>query len=456
MSTTMTSQQFAEFENFMHENPDIDTIEVLVTDLNGILRGKWLPRKHLQRVLEGNFKMPLSAVTADIWGRDVASLCAQTGDGDGICRPVAGSLKRIPWLSSPTAQLLLKMSTEDGDPWGCDPRVVLERVVDRYRARGWRAVTAAELEFYLFLERADHCGAPQLPVTRSNGHCQIGGQIFNTDTMHEYADLLHAIRTACRDMEVPLDTIVKELSPAQFELNLQHVDDPLVAADNTQWLKRTIKNIAQQHGYIASFMAKPLAHLDGNGLHVHASIVDTNGHNLFDDGTPEGSQILRNAVAGLQQTMAETFLLYAPHINSYRRFKSGSHAPVAPTWGYENRDVALRIPNGDHNARRIECRVAGADANPYLTLATILASMLWGIEHQRQPSEPQTAGYTEQKPSLPRHWFEALQNFEQSTRIGAMLGEDFQRAYGAIKQAEQHEFEGLISAMEHDTYLVLS
>ncbi len=453
-STAPLTQQ--ELEAFFQQHPEIETVEVLLTDLNGVLRGKWLPVENVRRVIDGNFKMPLTSVAPDIWGRDVPSLCEATGDGDGICQAVAGSLKTIPWLKRPTAQLLLRMSEDNGAAWGYDPRVVLENVYRRYRTLGLNPVTAPELEFYLFLEQRTALGAPQLPSTRLNGNTRIGGQIFNTDAMHEYADLLHAIREACAELEVPLDTIVKELSPGQFELNLHHVDNPLTAADNAQQLKRIIKSLAQQHGFIASFMAKPFGDLDGNGMHIHASIVDDAGNNIFDDGTDRGSDALRHALAGLQHSMSDTFLIFAPHMNSYRRFKAGSHAPVAPTWGYENRDVSMRIPNGDHRARRIEYRVAGADTNPYLAMAALLAGMLYGIENKLEPTAPAAKGYSVQKPSLPRTWWDALGTFEESDYVKSQLGETFQNAFSAVKHFEQNEFEGNISALEYDTYLILS
>ena len=455
-STSTVNQPFTaeQLNEFLQQHPQIDTVEVLLTDLNGIQRGKWLPINNLSRVIEGNFKMPLSSVAPDIWGRDVDPLCEATGDGDGICQAVTGSLQVIPWLKRPTAQLLLRMTEENGTPWGYDPRVVLENVYKKYRERGLNPVTAPELEFYLFLEQRTPLGAPQIPATRLNGQTQLGGQIFNTELMHEYGDLLHDMREACDALNVPLDTIVKELSPGQFELNLHHVDNPLLAADNAQNLKRVIKNIARQHGYIASFMAKPFGDLDGNGMHIHASIVDDEGRNIFDDGTEKGSDMLRHAIAGLQHSMSDTFLMFAPHINSYRRFKAGSHAPVAPTWGYENRDVSMRIPNGDCRARRIEYRVAGADANPYLTQAALLAGMLYGIDNKLEPTEPAGQGYSKQKPSLPRTWWDALRTFEQSEYVKTQLGDAFQQAFSTVKHFEQAEFEGNISALEYDTYLL--
>jgi len=282
---------------FLEENPGIETVEVVLTDLNGIYRGKWLPAATAGKVLSGQFKIPLTAVSPDIWGRDVPLLCEKTGDGDGICEAIEESIRALPWLPRPTAQLFLQLNTEDGTPWGFDPRVVLKRVFEMYTARGLTPVCAPELEFYLFEEGRDREGKPRVPATRVNGDCQIGGQLYSTEVMQETASLMHEIRETCELMSVPLDGLLKELAPGQYELNLHHVDNPLQAADNAQLLKQVIKSVARKHGYIASFMAKPFGDRDGNGFHTHVSILDDSGDNIFDDGTERGSDLLRNAIA---------------------------------------------------------------------------------------------------------------------------------------------------------------
>ncbi|ARN73076.1 glutamine synthetase family protein [Oceanicoccus sagamiensis] len=442
---------------FLADNPDIEIIEVLFTDLNGALRGKWLPANKLESVFNwGDFKMPLTTTTPDIWGRDVAALCASTGDGDGLCSPIISSLKRLPWTERPTAQLFLQMHGEDGSPWGFDPRVVLKNVVAKYQTLGLRPVTAPELEFHLLLEQRDAMGVPQLPDSRCNGKTKIAGQLYSIDMMQEQAALLHEIREAAQTMELPLDGLLKELGPGQYELNLYHLDDPLQVADNMQLIKRLIKGMAKKHGYIASFMAKPFADQEGNGLHCHTSLLDKNGHNLFDNNDEQGTDVLRHAVAGLAETMAESMLIFAPHLNSYRRFTAGSHISLAPTWGYENRAAALRIPNGNTRARRIEHRVAGADANPYLMLAVILAGIIHGISNQLTAQPPINDNSQPPEPSLPNNWHSALALFQHSDFIKQQLGTDFHRAFCAVKQAEQAEFARAISPFEYDSYLVMA
>jgi len=439
---------------FLADNPDIEVFEVLLVDLNGVLRGKWIPRDTFESVLDGRLKMPLTAVTPDIWGRDVPALCSHTGDGDGIVVPTLRTLNRIPWLKRPTAQIFGYL-TDAGEPWGFDPRVVLANIQRRFEARGLRAVVAPELEFMLLGSGRDADGVPVIPGSRINGPRPVGGQLYSTDLMHEYADVLHEMRECCNALDLGVETLVKELAPAQYEINQKHLDDPLHAADNAQLMKRVIKDVAAKHGYVATFMPKPFTHLDGNGFHAHISVIDRDGNNIFDDGGEEGTDALRHAVAGLAATMKDLMLVFAPHRNSYRRYAVGTHIPRAPTWGYENRDVALRIPCGDPGARRIEHRVPGADANPYLVLAALLAGVLHGLDNELDAAPP-VAGSEEQEHTLAGDWLTATRDFEASELVPAYLGQPFRDAFLAIKHFEQAEFDRKVNAFEYDTYLVTS
>jgi glutamine synthetase len=441
---------------YLAEHPETEIVEVVLTDLNGVYRGKWLPVNAIDKVLEGRFKMPLTAVSCDIWGRDVPALCRETGDGDGLCEALEETIRPLPWISRPTAQLFLQLNTEDGTPWEYDPRVVLRNVSQRFTDLGLTPVCAPELEFYLFSEERDNQGRPLVPSSRVNGQCRIGGQLYSTEVMHEKEELMHEIREACDLMGIPHDGLLKELAPGQYEINLHHVDSPLAAADNAQLLKQAIKSVSRKHGYIASFMAKPFGDRDGNGFHTHVSLLDRDGRNVFDDGTDKGSDLLRHAIAGLAAVMADSMLLLAPHRNSYRRLQRGVHGPLVPNWGYENRYVAMRIPNGEGAARRIEHRIAGADANPYLSLTAILAGILHGLERKQEPEPPTQAGPDKPKASLPGNWETALAAFEQSAFIRDALGARFQHAMTEIKRVEQEQFLAQVSPLEYDSYLVLA
>ncbi len=352
---------------------------------------------------------------------------------------------------------MLQLNTEEGTPWGYDPRVILQRVCKRFEALGLTPVCAPELEFYLLPEDRQADGTPRIPATRANGTCTIGGQLYSTEVMQEQAVLLHEMREACELMQLPLEGLVKELAASQYELNLEYVDDPLLAADNAQMLKQD----GQERGAeittsSPAFMAKPFGDRDGNGFHTHVSLLDRKGRNVFDDGTARGSDTMRHAIAGLAQTMADSMLIFAPHNNSYRRLRRGVHGPLVPSWGYENRYVALRIPNGEGEARRIEHRIAGADANPYLGLAAILSGIAYGIENKLQADEPTVGGPQDVNPVLPGNWYEALHAFENSEFIAEALGADFQQAFCAIKHMEQLEFSGTVNPLEYNSYLVLA
>jgi glutamine synthetase len=265
---------------------------------------------------------------------------------------------------------------------------------------------------------------------------------------------MHAIRDACIAQNLPIDTLIKESGPSQYEINLYHSPDALVAADQAMLLRRVIKALARKHGLRATFMAKPFGQLAGNGMHVHCSVLDARGNNAFDDGTGKGNALLREAVAGCLAGMADSMLLFAPNLNSYRRFQRGTYAPLAPCWGYENRTVSLRIPADAPHATRIEHRVAGADANPYLAIAAILAGMLHGMENKLQAPPPLAGNaYELLEPSLPRYWPDALARFERSGFIAHNFGRVFQNVYSVLKHQEMADFDGQVTPLEYHACL---
>jgi glutamine synthetase len=266
--------------------------------------------------------------------------------------------------------------------------------------------------------------------------------------------LLEDIRRSCELQELPFDGIVKESAPSQYEINMQHVDNPVLAADQIQLMKRLIKGVARKHGLIASFMAKPFENEAGNGMHVHCSILDDMGKNVFDDGGPLGTDLLRHSIAGCMEYMAESMAIFAPNYNSFRRFQPGVHAPTSPCWGYENRTVSVRVPAGKSTARRLEQRVAGADVNPYLVFAVLLAAVYDGIQQKLDPGEPiEGDGYAQAGETLPAYQPEALKLFEGSEFIKRNLGKELQRIYSLSKWQENAEFRSRITELEYQSYL---
>jgi glutamine synthetase len=189
-------------------------------------------------------------------------------------------------------------------------------------------------------------------------------------------------------------------------------------------------------------------------MHVHVSMLDGEGRNVFDDGTERGTPLLHQAIAGCLQHMSDSMIIFSPGYNGYRRFQPGTHAPTYPSWGYENRTVAVRVPAGSHAARRLEHRVPGADANPYLLLAVILAAMLEGIETQASPGSPTRGdGYSQKAGSLPGYMHEALDRFRSSDFIRASLGGEMQRIFTLTKEQEVAEFRRRVSLLEYQSYL---
>ena len=354
---------------FLQQHPDLEVFEVLLPDINGQLRGKWVSRENLAKVFGGGFKLPVSTIAFDIWGRDIGATVFEDGDADGVCLPEPATLARVPWLPRATGQVLVSMGTVHASAYAGDPRTVLANVLARYARLGLRPVVAAELEFYLFERERNADGTPRHTQTASGGRALVGGQTYGIEAMQDVGELMHGVREAAAVQGLPVDTLITEAAPSQFEINLFHQDDALRACDQALLLKRAIKGVARAQGRLASFMAKPFGDLAGNGMHIHFSLVDASGRNVFDDDTDQGSELLRHAVAGCLATMPEAMALFAPNVNSYRRLRLGSHAPHAPTWGYENRTAAVRIPGGSRSAIRLEHRVCGADANPYLAVA---------------------------------------------------------------------------------------
>ena len=441
-------------EQFLQDNPDIEIFEVILHDLNGTHRGKWLPREQIAKVFEGGYKMPQNTCSLDAWGRDLDELVQQSGDADGVCTAHPETLARVPWAEKPTAQVVVSMGSFGGDePYGGDPRMVLQSVLDRYAKLGLRPVVASEMEFHLFELDRDNFGQPQHSQRALNGSPALGGQTYGMDIMRETAPLMDAIADAAKFQNLPVDTLITEFGPSQFEINLNHQDCAMRACDQGSMLKRAIRNVARSHNKVASFMAKPFAEQVGNGMHIHFSLIDAKGNNVFDDGTDTGSKLLNHAVAGCLATMADSMAIFAPNINSYRRMVPGCYAPLAPNWGYENRTTAIRIPGGDHRAIRIEHRVAGADANVYLTVAAILAGALYGIENTLAAPQAVVGDAGDVEAVLPHFWQDALEVFEQSDFIGDYLGAELQKTFSLCKRKEKSEFDSRVTLLEYDAYL---
>lgn len=417
------------------------SIQVGACDLNGVMRGKRIPKSQLDKALQGGMRMPLSVSCVDIWGRDIdgCAMIFEDGDGDGVCQPIRDHAVPALWLGPNVELIPVWMFTETGAPSPFDPRQALAALLERYAAKGLTPVIATELEFYLS------------PLSGSAGFVTEG--VLSLHQLNQIAPLLDDIYAACAAQGIPADAAISECGAGQFEINLLHRPDALLAADDAVFFKSIVKGCALSHGYQANFMAKPYGTAPGNGLHAHFSMLDKDGRNVFDNGTEAGSETLKAAVAGVVAGMAESTLIFAPHFNSYRRLRPNSHAPTAITWGYENRTAAVRIPGGASAARRIEHRVAGADANPYLVLTAILGAALHGIEMGLTPP-PSVDGnsYAADAPQLPSDWSPAISAFETGPIMASIFPEHLRDVFVQAKRQEQSRFLDTVTAFEQDTY----
>ena len=428
-------------------------VEALITDCNGIARGKWLPVQKLDTIEKQGLKLPKSALGLDVWGRDIPALAHANGDIDGYCHLVEGSLR--PLLTErgvDQAQVLLSMFDKDGSPYMGDPRQVLQALVTRFTEKELKPCMAVELEFSL-LPKPETSEAIGTALREQNA---VGGNLYALSELDYHGPLLEALRQAFDTQDLPYEGIIKESAPSQFEINVAHSDDVMLLADQVIRMQRTIRAVSARHGFVASFMPKPIDDEAGNGLHVHCSLLDENGTNVFDDGGEEGSDLLRYAVAGCLELLPASMLLFAPSFNAYRRFQPGNHAPTESAWGYDNRTTAIRIPESPSAARRIEHRVAGADANPYLVLAAVLAGIWHGIENTLSPPDPIEGNAWDQEidaPALPTTMDEAISVFDKSDVLSSYLTGEFKTLFLATKVQEWNEFAKRVTEFELETYL---
>ncbi|MBR9863847.1 MAG: glutamine synthetase [Rhodobacteraceae bacterium] len=440
-------------KNWFEDHPEVETVFACVCDLNGTLRGKRIPVEQAEKAIVGGIRMPLSAVSVDIWGEDIenSALVFETGDSDGVCEFTGRDLLPINWTARPSAMAMLWMHKEDGTPFVADPRRALDAVVQRYAALGLTPVVATELEFYLVDPSGDQPRAPHSPVS---GKRLDSDGVLSLDELQHFDAFLNDVYAACAEQDIPADAAISENGAGQFEINLLHVNDPLKAADDAVLFKRLVRGVARKHGFAATFMAKPFGARAGSGFHVHFSLLDGNGDNVFDNGGEEGSDTMLSAVAGLLATMQQNSLTFAPHENSYRRLMPGAHAPTGVAWGYENRTAAIRIPGGNHKARRIEHRVAGADANPYLVLTSILGGALHGIENKMQPPAPITGdAYRQKLTHLPLDWASAIEAFAEGTHVPEIFSEQLQTLLVECKAQELKRFSRHVTDFEYHSYL---
>jgi len=460
MASQQISKLNAELNRFLKKYPETDVMELLIADLPGVLRSKRIRRAEFAKIFKDGFCLPGGTVLLDTLGDVVEGIpwSSIDGDPDANARIVPGSLAPVPWTQRPSAQALFRFYTRDGKPFFADPRYVLERCAAPLYKMGLKIVMATELEFYLLDADADKPTQRVLRVP-GIGRPQPGPQVYSPDDLWEIQSFLNDLDDVCKAQNIPAGTTTSEFAPGQFEINLMHVDDPVLACDHGVLLKRAIKAVARQHGLVACFMAKPFEEDSGSGLHVHMSLVDKNGVNYFSGGkeknaSPPYTARLRHAIGGLAKTMAECTAIFAPNANSYRRLRPEMFAPVEPNWGANHRNVSLRIPVSDANNLRFEHRTSGADANPYLVTAAILAGVHYGLKNKCDPGRMVEEGEViTLKQKIPNRWDAAIDLFSRSKILPEYLGEEYCRLYTAHRRSESQRFHNTVSNVDFDWYM---
>jgi len=447
----------AEAEAFLAAHPEVRSIEAFLIDANGVPRGKLLHREELLAAYRNGRPLPASILGLTINGEDVpeTGLVWDVGDADCWTFPLASSLTLQPWRTKPTGQVQLAMHPEKGLPAAvADPRRVLQRVIAELAADGLHPVMAVELEFYLLDSARDAAGRPQ-PARLGNGSRPDAPQVYGVLELEQLQPFFDDLYDACEVQRLPVRTAISEYAPGQLEITLEHRSDALQAIDEGVRYKRLVKGVAAKHGLQACFMAKPFGDLPGSGLHMHVSLADAQGNNLYASEDPTGTPLLRHSIAGMMDRMRESLALFCPTANSFRRFQANSYAPLALTWGVNNRTVSLRVPAGPPESRHVEHRIAGADANLYLTVAAVLSGIGKGLAERIDPGAPVTGnGYALAQPRVfPATWHEAIERAAASEFLHTALGEGLMKILLAVKRQECERFMAEVTPLDYAWYL---
>ncbi|MCB1517471.1 MAG: glutamine synthetase [Hyphomicrobiaceae bacterium] len=438
-----------EYADYCTQHGVPDRLELLLCDINAVMRGKWLPGDQAGKLPSGDARLPMSTYAPNIIGYEVegTGLGIEVGDPDGYMVPIPGTLRPIPWLRGNIAQVLVELEDEDEKISDLSARQHLARVLERFADKGLKPVIATELEFYVIRQRERSEDPPTAPVRTPRA------QNYDMELLHRLEPILTDILDACARQGLPTDTLTAEYGPGQFEVNFHHSDDVLAVADMTLMFRRLVRGVVGNHGLEATFMAKPYSEYSGNGMHVHVSLLDMDGNNVFSGTEEDLAPMLQYAVAGVLETMPDMQAIFAPHLNSMRRFGPASHAPSAPEWGFDHRGAAVRIPEMTGMGARLEHRICGADVNPYLALAAILGGVLYGLEHKPDLPLPMDAEDAEPAERLSTDWQGIVERFAESEFAAEIFGEEYRHIYAEVRRDEIATLSSIISPIEYRYYL---
>ena len=431
---------------------NIDEIECVTPDLAGIARGKVMPAAKF--VKGADVRLPVSLLITTING-DYADVERKDFDSDSdlTLRPDYSTARAVPWAGDPSLQIIHDLIDGRGHPAGAAPRQVLRRVLSFYEEKGWRPIVAPEIEFYLTKQNTDPDYPLEPPIGRS-GRQSTGSQAFSLSAVDEYDKIIELIYDYAEAQGLEIDTIIQESGAAQLEINMVH-GDPMRLADEVFLFKRLIREAAMQCGCYATFMAKPMENQPGSAMHVHMSVESVKtGRNIFSKKTGGPTVQFEHFIGGQQKYFPAAMAIAAPYVNSFRRLVAYQSAPTNLEWGVDNRTVGLRAPKSPPEARRIENRLIGSDANPYLAIAACLACGYLGMTERVEPREAATGDAHARAGNLPRGQQEAVALLEGCEPLAKLLGREFVRIYCEVKRGEYEQFMRVISPWEREHLLL--
>ena len=434
----------------------IAEVECIVPDMNGIQRGKVLPaNKFLKSINDRTLRIPGSVFTVTVTGaypEGIESI-VPTFDPDVMLVPDVATIREAPGYKTPTAYVIADAFDSSGKPVEIAPRQILKKVLSLYAKRGWRPVIAPELEFYLVSKNLD-ADFPLVPPMGRSGRAETGSQPYGLEALSEFEDIIEQIYDYCEKASLNIDTMIHESGTAQLEVNFEH-GDPLGLADEALLFKRIVRQVALEHGVYATFMAKPMSDQPGSAMHIHQSVLDAEtGRNVFSTANGRDSALFRSYIAGLARLLPQISPLFAPNVNSFRRMRPDTDAPINVQWGSDNRSCGLRIPISDSKNRRIENRLPGADANPYLSIAASLICGYIGMVERMLPPKMILGNAYNRARTLPRTLEGALDRFSHCKAVREYLGTDFFEVFYAIKDTELYAYQSVISSWEREHLLL--
>jgi len=432
-------------------NRRVDEVECIIGDIAGVARGKAMPAAKFAH--QKNYFLPNSIFLQTITGEWADNPFDAFTEPDMILEPDWSTATAAPWTADVTLQVVHDAKDQQGNLVPFSPRNVLRRIVELYAAQGWRPVVAPEMEFFLTARNIDP-NMPVIPPMGRSGRRAAGKQAYSMSAVDEYGKVIDDIYDFAEAQGLEIDGILQEGGAGQIELNLAH-GDPIRLADEVFFFKRLIREAALRHDCFATFMAKPIAGEPGSAMHIHTSVVDTTtGKNIFAGPKGVETEAFMHFIGGMQKHLGAAVALFAPYVNSYRRYVPDFAAPINLEWGRDNRTTGLRIPISSPAGRRVENRLPGMDCNPYLGIASTLACGYLGLMNKVQARPEFTGSAYIDSEDIPATMGDALDMLDEDAALKEAMGTEFVKVYDSVKRNEYKEFLQVISPWEREHLLL--